>query len=401
MDFLLENTRPEFMYISGSYALNKLLNNSTWSSNDLDLYICIDDNKFNYTSAMDYFNNLFKSYSSAINIDDHNIINSFKNNLKDLSAHMLDAMELNYFNKYNNTKNNNFICADTEYYNSNHNILDVYSILLYTNNLKIDVIFINNDIKSYIINNFDLSIVKNYIDHTGLINQIDNHSDINNMISDYNFNLIPNSYFVYKNPTQVFKFIQRVIKYSNRGFKIYMKYNPISICDCHETNCLCSIYLDQYFINFFNQGIINYNNNNMFDIYYNIICSLSKNHTGKCCPRFNEFVSESDTNSVSDSESNTEFVSDSESDTEYILDSEMDVDIENNESREHLCNKDILQDFLIINTYNSDIQLKELYNNLSFTSVSSIFNKYLLIREIKQNAFKPENLLLNFPDLLD
>jgi hypothetical protein len=382
MDSLLDINRPEFMYISGSYALNKLLNNPTWSSNDLDLYICIDDNKFNYITAMDYFNNLFEANILTDNLSNDDITSVLKNNLKSISIRILDAMELNYFNKRNTTAiNNGSNLIDTQYYNYNHNILDVYSISLYTNDLKIDVIMINNDIQSYIIDNFDLSIVKNYIDHTGLITQIDNHDDINYMISDYNFNLIQKSYIAYQNPTQVFKFIQRVIKYSSRGFKIYMKYNPISICDCSETNCLCSIYLDNDFINFFNQGVINYNNIVMFGNHNFVLCSLPKNHIGKCCPAFNEFVS------------------DSESDVESISDSEMDV--ENNESTPLLCNKSIKQDFLIINTYDSDIQLKELYNNLNFTIVSSIFNKYLLIREIKLNAFKPENLLLNFPDLLD
>jgi hypothetical protein len=382
MDSVLDIKRPEFMYISGSYVLNKLLNNPNWSSNDLDLYICINDNEFNYTSAMNYFNNLFESDYLEINIDNQNIINELKRSLKGISTRILDAMELNYFNKRNNTSNHNNL-SDTQYYNHNHNILDVYSIILYTNDLKIDVIMINNDIESYIIDNFDLSIVKNYIDHNGLITQIDNYNDINNMISDYNFNLIQKSYIAYQNPTQVFKFIQRVIKYSSRGFKIYMKYNSTSICECPETNCLCSIYLDKDFINFFNQGVINYNNVVMFGNHNFVLCSLFKNHTGKCCPAFNEFIS------------------DSESDVESISDSEMDLDVDNNESTPFLCNKSIKQDFLIINTYDSEIQLKELYNNLNFTIVSSIFNKYLLIREIKLNAFKPENLLLNFPDLLD
>lgn len=370
---LLNINRPEFINISGSYVLTRILKknniNSDWNSSDLDIYVSINNDTFNVFKCLDYIKKII-IFLTNNTVNQNQII---YNKMSDCSYYITGAVAKAYNQKmselYNNTNNNlinNEYDSDDEYEealtnvnNSNSdpytlvsdNILDVYKLEI--DNIKIDFILIDLEIDDYINNNYDLSIVKNYIDNENNIINLNNITDVKNNISSYElikFDKMLNNVRLQKN--NICKFIERIIKYNNRGIKIYLNYLR---CKCNNINCLCSIKLDNNFVNIFNQGYINYYNLKK-DNYTIRKCYRSTNHTGKCLYNINK-------------------------------------------NTEGKCNKTVINYNYKINEYNSEV-LSDIYDNNNIMPI--IFNKMILLRDLTINyTMNPKNLLNLFDDLLE
>jgi len=269
---LLDIQRPEFINISGSVVLHKLLINHNishnWKSSDLDIYISINNNNFTIQNCLNYIKKILKYLTNGTTNQNNFIINT----MSDYTYDITDAVAKAYINKMINNSNNNDYDIDlNNYSDTDSNInsdIDSDSYILISNNIlnvikfeidniKIDFILIDIEIDDYINNNFDLSIIQNYINNNNQIIQLNDINDIKNKISNYNlqlFNKLISKKVMYRQ-NNIIKFIDRIIKYTDRGFQIYLNYLQ---CLCNKINCLCTIKLDDDFINTFNQGCMNY-----------------------------------------------------------------------------------------------------------------------------------------------
>lgn len=257
---IININRPEFINISGSSVLKKILIdnqiNHNWNSDDLDIYISINNIHFNIFTCLDYIKEILLFLTNGTNNQNQFIINNISNYAYDISGIIAkEYINKMFINNNNNSNNDNDLDS---YIKISENILDV--IKLNFDNIKIDFIFINIEIDEYITKNFDLSIIQNYINYTNNIIQLNNIDDIKNYVSNFNLNKF-NKIILCKNyqSHNIIKFIERIIKYNNRGFKIYLDYLK---CSCNQINCLCSLKLDTNFINTFNQGCVNFYNIN-------------------------------------------------------------------------------------------------------------------------------------------
>jgi len=277
---LLDIKRPEFINISGSVVLHKLLINHNishnWKSSDLDIYISINNNNFTVQKCLNYIKKILKYLTNGTNNQNSFIINT----MSDYTYDITDAVAKAYINNMINNSNNNNSDYDSDNdldinsdYDSDtnsdvHSDIDLDSYILISNNIlniikfeidniKIDFILIDIEIDDYINNNFDLSIIQIYINNNNQIIQLNDINDIKNKISNYNlqlFNRLISKKVMYRQ-NNIIKFIDRIIKYTDRGFQIYLNYLQ---CLCNKINCLCTIKLDDDFINTFNQGCVNY-----------------------------------------------------------------------------------------------------------------------------------------------
>lgn len=364
---LLEINRPIFINISGSYVLHKIMDNNNichnWNYNDLDIYISINDNNFNTLICLDYIKEILVLLTQNTN-NHKKIINRI---MKKYAYTISKIVTKNYINKmlsdnefnneFDNGSNND---SDNESNNESdnykliaNNIIDV--IKLQIDNINIDFIFIDIEISKYINNNFDLSIIQNYINNTNQIIQLNNSHDIKYYVS--NFNLEVFNKILCCN-IKVTRFIERIIKYNKRDFKIYLNYLN---CLCNKINCLCSLKLDNNFINIFNQGCINF-----YNIYYNYYkCTQNKNHHGICYHYLHP-----------------------------SYDSNLLVD--------YMCNNEIsdLNHNLQINKYNSEAVMKYYYADSIV--YSTIIKKIILLRDLTITySLHPNNLLKIYDDLLE
>jgi hypothetical protein len=349
---LFNINRPEFINISGSIVLKKILidNNIShdWNSNDLDIYISINNISFNTFTCLDYIKDIitFLTYGTS------NQTEFINNKMEDIAYNVSDIVAKEYMNKIINENINKNEIEDLDSYRSiSNNIINV--IKFSYENIQIDFIFIDIEIDSYIVNNFDLSIIQNYINSENNIVQFNNLNDIKESICNFNLNKL--DYILSHDPKYNIKsFITRIYKYNNRGFKIYLNYLK---CLCNKINCLCTIKLDYNFINIVNQGYVTYYNiikSELFDNYLNKkYCYRKKNHSGRCK-------------------------------TNYTF----------NLNR---CNKEISD--LKINSYKYE-PLLDVYINSK--ALITILNKIVLLRELHINyTLHPNNLLNIFDDLLD
>ena len=102
---------------------------------------------------------------------------------------------------------------EMKYFNcSDNGILNV--VQFHNGEIDIDIIFINQDIESYIDKNFDISCVKNYIDNTYKVKCL-YEEDVINKIARINKDRFKNILSSNKNFD---KFLIRYIKYTNRGY---------------------------------------------------------------------------------------------------------------------------------------------------------------------------------------
>ncbi len=273
IDAILNIQRPSFINVSGSYVLQLLLhkNNITfdWKSNDLDIYININDFNFTLFKTLDYIKEILKLYST--NTENQN--DFILSNLETITKKFTNIMYNFYLNNYEST------IIDNSYLDVLDNIVDVVKI--YLDNINIDVIIIDIDIDQYININFDLSIVKNYLDYNNNIINYNNIYDLQHYLCNYDYNKFISNINA-RSINNIKKFISRLDKYNKRGFKIYLN---LSNCNCNVINCLCSIRLDSKFYNTFKQGLITYSNlNNEYTENYftNIYCTRHRGHITSC-----------------------------------------------------------------------------------------------------------------------
>ena len=275
---LIDIKRPEFINISGSYVLHKILINynvsHNWKPSDLDIYISINNNNFNVISCLDYIKEILKYLTNGTNNQNEFINNKMSNYVYDIT----DAIAKAYINKLNINSNNVNVDANVnpnpdvnDYIKICDNILNV--IMFQIDNIKIDFILIDIEIDDYINKNFDLSIIKNYINNNNIIIHLNDTNDLLNKISNYDFQLfnkLISKKLIYRQ-SNIIKFIDRIIKYNTRGFQIYLNYLQ---CVCDKINCLCTIKLDNHFIYAFNQGCVSYYNldleSNIYKNFYDI-----------------------------------------------------------------------------------------------------------------------------------
>lgn len=260
---LIDIKRPEFINISGSYLLHKILitNNLShdWKPSDLDIYISINNINFNVIACLDYIKEILKYLTNGTNNQNEFIIDK----LSDYVYKLIDAVAKAYIRKMNINHDNHDSDDDSDddsdhdYFKISDNILNVITFKI--DNIKIDFILIDIEIDDYINKNFDLSIIKNYLNNNNQIIQLNDTNDLLNKISNYDFHLFNKliSKKLMNRQCYIIKFIDRIIKYNARGFKIYLNYLQ---CLCNKINCLCTIKLDNDFIYTFNQGCVSYYN---------------------------------------------------------------------------------------------------------------------------------------------
>ncbi len=284
---IMETELCDFMYISGSFALEQLFikynKNIDWSCGDCDIYICVNDEDFNPDEMLNY---CYALLDNGLNTNAGNLIGKTISSLYSTAMHFKTSKNIKNIMKEFNTRSNSEMAMEVdrnnrnvrhEYMYSANNILDVVKVNFH-NNFKIDFIFIDVDIETYINSNFDLSIVKNYINNFGQIISLSNKSDTLNMISSYDYELFSKRLGVhisknYKN------FMNRLKKYSDRGFLIYIKPEAVK-CECKEINCLCSIKLDNDFLEFFYLSVCSLREK--FINYKFTKCARESGHPRRC-----------------------------------------------------------------------------------------------------------------------
>jgi hypothetical protein len=361
---ILNINRFEFINISGSIVLNKILINNNispdWDSNDLDIYISINNPSFTKFKCLDYMKEILTYLTQGIYEQNEFILTKLYRYALEISKMTTDA----YINKIDdNAKYTSSVFHGKSYMNISNNTLGV--IKLKYENIFIDFVFIDIEIDDYITQHFDLTIVQNYINYQNTIIQFGNINDIKQSISGFNlnkwddittYNKLDNMDNIRTNISRdtIPTFIDRIYKYNQRGFKIYLNHLK---CSCDQINCLCTIKLDYDFIDILNQGYISF-----YNIYYGCIndlhtkkyCWKSKNHTDKCHGDYILYTSE--------------------------------------------CGKEI--SYLKINNYKSKT-LPDVYNRCPIV-LHTIINKIVLLRELNiKYISNPDNLLNIFCELLE
>ena len=274
---MLNIERPPFVYISGSFALKTLLDSI--NSGDIDLYIDVSSSDFNYLELTKWLMSLHSigycqntQQRSIEYLNFHNYSDDIKKRIIKSNLQMTLATFYIYYKKWliSNVLNEvNSDAINNDPYTSNNSFRVIKLINSDSNLPPLDIILINTHIRDYIEKFFDLSIVKNYIDYKGNVVSM-NREHINLGICEYPINSYNQK--VISN-LQAFQFIERVLKYSGRNFKIYMTLE----CGCKNITCEDSLRLSQNNIMIILNKLLNYtcgNKNKSLYIDYN-----EKNYT--------------------------------------------------------------------------------------------------------------------------
>lgn len=228
---------PEFIYISGSYALKYISNNKNIDNNDIDIYIHVSNEKFDLEKAAGFYNELlndeFRHERRDIICKKH-LIQEFIRVI-----HHLISMKIT--NKILSIETNSENLNNLDSYVSRNSVF-LFKMFKNINKIicKIDIIFILEDIEVYMKKNFDLSICKNYIKSGESVVQLFS-SHVANNISEYKFTFLLEKMINY---CHIEKFIMRIYKYTNRGINIYLtKEDKSKSCyDCNQGNIKCEFH---------------------------------------------------------------------------------------------------------------------------------------------------------------
>lgn len=198
-----------FMYYGGSSVLRSILSQelperTRFSPGDVDVYVDMSHEDFNIVEMSDYLYTLLdmKMRHPASGCDSDSPLRAYKSTME--LACIYHTILLAGENPQNDA---------CEYFSSKH-IIDVVK---YTNGkVKMDLIFINCSIQQHMVNDYDLDICRNYVDSQG-----DFYIQaLGNIISGYgtmSADALPRNM---SSHSQWTKFIRRIVKYINRGFKI-------------------------------------------------------------------------------------------------------------------------------------------------------------------------------------
>jgi hypothetical protein len=261
MNTILAIERPAYINISGSSVLQHIIYRDI-ESNDIDIYISLEHEEFNFKEVVNYIKKLYgvngdKCTNVIISNVSHGVSNAVR---KYISNEMFEA------DIDENVIHNEF---DNNYLDLTSDILDVNKISISIGEddfVDIDLIYISTNIEYHLLNSYDLNVVRNYIDCDNVIVQINNDEDIKSDIALYDFNIFENRVFHSYTYKHLFKFVERISKYYNRGFEIYMKVpSQILPCECEDTNCHCltTLHLDLLFLTTFHVGILAHKYNNL------------------------------------------------------------------------------------------------------------------------------------------
>ena len=256
---MIDTNRPQFVYISGSYALQKAKEINNINSNDIDLYIDVSHPDFNFPEVVKWLKEIhmlgycIECQQRSL---EYRLFHSYPDNIKKRIVETnlkMTYTEINMFYKkwVIDVAMGNYVETNEDPYLSETDFRVFKLINSSSDLLSLDIILINMPISDYINKFFDLSIVKNYIDSDNKLFCF-NENHISNNICEYRFshfrNRILNSY-------QANSFMKRILKYSNRGFKIYMTF----YCDCEEINCEDSLRLSKENMLIIIQRLVSFN----------------------------------------------------------------------------------------------------------------------------------------------
>jgi hypothetical protein len=216
MDFL-NFKRPDYTYISGSFALNyKLKKLDEIEKNDIDLYVNICDSKFKVVGFVKFIKFLIDDNYTLLSLSNKNYSSNYiKKECEDEILEKIHIMKnKKKCNMYDYIKDGKFSVIKL-----------VRNKNTYQSESQIDIILIKSAIDNFINKHFDISIVKNYIKSNNLV--VCMHlEDINNKIAYYDLDKFISKI---KNYIHFCKFIERMCKYTSRGFCIRMKSVEVEI----------------------------------------------------------------------------------------------------------------------------------------------------------------------------
>lgn len=232
---IIFNNHPDFnklnifdhkaINLSGSTTIklyNTLINNSIENesnnllTNDIDIYI--DLKKISQLYLNDVIMNLFTSGYRLF--DNRNTSSKLFVEYRKLLIIIYKLYFKRHLNCQNNIQNN-----DNKYFSLSKYIYKVITLENVYSNQKIDIIFMKCGIKNILLESFDLDIVKNYYNKDYLY--ILNTDAIKNKIATITYkhftDRIINNIYEFNN------FIIRYIKYTQRGYKIFIDKNEINL----------------------------------------------------------------------------------------------------------------------------------------------------------------------------
>jgi hypothetical protein len=251
----LDLINKDYISISGSSIL-QTISKKKYNNSDLDIYIEI--NKLNFKEILDLLTFLH------FNFNDDNCVELYKYN-NDRFMYMYknytEYYQLEYI--YNPSNLNNYINPN---YNPNNNDPNNYSstlkkylklLLKFINfdNKKIELIFISNDIEIILEKTFDYDIVKNYWKQNSIY--CNNINAILNKTGRMTLKHFINRIALSKNYIEFNNFIKRYIKYTQRGYELYIYKTKITI------------YIIEYILNITRSKNYIYSYPLWIDSYYN------------------------------------------------------------------------------------------------------------------------------------
>lgn len=215
----------DFISISGSSIL-QILQKELYLNSDLDIYIEID----------------------SINQYKWKIINKLISFLGTLYQYTRkDIIKFN--NQINNYRSNQTQNINNTHYSGLKNYIRFYQLFQYQNK-KIELIFINTNIETLLINTFDYDIIKNYWKQNSIYSF--NLFSIQNKTATMTLNHFINRILL-GSTKEFINFINRYSKYSSRGYKIFIHKTYIS-------NKILNHIIKMEMNNEFTSNMFNFNN---------------------------------------------------------------------------------------------------------------------------------------------
>lgn len=210
--------------LSGSTIINlynNLINNTTCdiASNDIDIYIDLQNISELYLNDI-----ILRLFTSGYRLTDNK--NKSSKVYLEYKKLVVILYEL-FFQRYydNNASETNIHPEKNKYFSLAKYIYKVITLENIYTNQKIDLIFMKCSIQNLLLKSFDLDIIKNYYNRGYLY--IFNTKAIKNKIATITYthftDRIINNIYEFNN------FIMRYMKYTQRGYKIFIDDNEINL----------------------------------------------------------------------------------------------------------------------------------------------------------------------------
>lgn len=263
LKLILTINRTNYINISGPSVLQKLVERNI-NSSGIYILISVNNKEFDFVEVAGYIKQLYSLSSD-------NCINCGIGKI----AVVLGDVTTKYIN--HKLRNKEDTSEGHDYLKIHSDVVSVNEIKIHTGNhrnVSIKLIFINNNIEDYLLKNYDISVLRNYINNDNLVVHLHNEEDLKKNIASYSFKIFQKKLYQKCSPRNLSQFVERVLKYNKRGFKLYMKvkYNKtIHItCECKKINCTCltTLHIDILFLTTLHAGIVAHKYDNS-EYYYN------------------------------------------------------------------------------------------------------------------------------------